>query len=123
MKLTVLTWLKDWILPIIAKIIEVTFRCILFLLPLGVFMLLLQLRNKVSKVSNISVYTNDRSVWQFVFPGFLLVAVEPKIIPIKFMEKKLSFQNWVSRNKYLLTFLSMSIIVGLMILSYIKIGG
>ena len=78
MKLTILNWFKDELIPLIGKLIEILFRILLFILPLGVFLIIIQYRGKVSKVSNLSVYTNEESVWQHIYPGFALIAISPE---------------------------------------------
>lgn len=122
MQLTVLTWLRDNSIGFIGRVIEITFRLILCLLPLGVYMVLLQKRSKASTINNISVYTKDYSRWQHVFPGFILVSVEPEALTNYFTRVNSNFQGWINRNKYLLSFLFMLTVVGLMILSYIRGG-
>ena len=79
MKIEVTKWAFDTITSFFKQSIEVLLRCLLFILPIGVYLILLQFRNKVSSISNISVYTTDKSVWQHVFPGFILVAVSPDL--------------------------------------------
>lgn len=121
MQLTVLKWIGEKSVRVLGRVIESIFRTILFLLPLGVYMLLLQ-RRKASSITSISVYTNERSQFQHVFPGFILVSVEPESLS-KFLTKVHNdFQSWVQRNKYALAFLFMSIIVTLMVLTYIRGG-
>lgn len=115
MKLIVLSWLKDVLKGFIGKTIEILFRVFLFFLPLGLFMFILQHRNKVSKVSNLTVYTTDESVWQHVFPGFILVAVDPNQFKNFIKSKKDSIQKWIKDNQYLLTMFFMTLIVILMI--------
>ena len=122
MKLTVLKWIGESSIGILGRTIEVLFRIILCFLPLGVYMLLLQKRTKASKISNIMVYTNDRSIWQHVFPGFILVSIEPDGMQKFLLNLNSNFKNWVERNKYLLALLFMSSIVGLMLLMYLKGG-
>ena len=122
MKLTVLKWLGESSIGFIGRTIELLFRILLCFLPLGVYMLLLQKRSKVSKVSNLAVYTNDRSVWQHVFPGFILVSIEPDELSNFLTKVHNSLQSWVEKNKHILALLFMSTIVALMILSYIKGG-
>ena len=115
MKLTVLTWIRDSSVSLIGRSIELLFRVILFFLPLGVYLFLIQSRDKASKVSNISVYTTDDSVWQHIFPGFILVAVNPNSFKNSFNSIKLKFQQWVNNNKYELTTLFMAIIIVLLL--------
>ena len=122
MKLTVLKWIGESSIGILGRTIEILFRITLCLLPLGVYMLLLQKRTKASKISNIMVYTNDRSIWQHVFPGFILVSIEPDGMQKFLLNLNSNFKNWVERNKYLLALLFMSSIVGLMLLIYLKGG-
>ena len=119
MKLTVINWLKDGLTGFTGRTIELLFRTILLLLPMGVFLALIQLRGKASSVSNISVYTEENSVWQHIFPGFMLVAVDPKQLKNAVNKMKKDFQSWVENNKYILAFLFMTAIVALMIINYI----
>ena len=93
MKLTVLNWFWESFKVFLGKIIELIFRAVLFCLPLGVYMLVIQYRNKVSKVSNLSVYTTDESVWQHIFPGFILVSLNPEQFKSTIKSKKEGVQN------------------------------
>ena len=122
MRLTVLNWIKDEATPFVGRAIEFLFRTILFLLPLGVYLFLLQGRSKASSINSISVYTNEESKFQHIFPGFILVSISPNSLNEALLKAKSSFQSWVERNKYLLAFMFMSVIVGIMMLSYIKGG-
>lgn len=122
MKLTVLKWIAESSVGLLGRTVELIFRTILCVLPLGVYMLLLQKRSKASKISNIMVYTNDRSIWQHVFPGFILVAIEPDEMKKFFTNLNNNFKAFVERNKYLLALLFMASIVGLMLLMYLRGG-
>lgn len=104
MKLQVLTWLRDSLIGLTGRIIELLFRIILCCLPLGVYLLLIQFRSKASKISNISVFTNDNSTWQHVFPGFILVAINPDLLKESYFKFRRNFQAWISDNRFLLFF-------------------
>ena len=122
MKLTVLTWLKDSSINLIGRSIEFLFRAILCLLPLGIYLVLLQKRSKASTINTISVYTKEYSKWQHVFPGFILVSIEPDSL-INFLTRvNNNTQNWISKNKYYIAILFMATIVALMVLSYTRGG-
>ena len=116
MKLTVLKWLGSSSVVLLGRLIELTFRTILCFLPLGVYMLLLQKRKGASSATTISVYTNERSKFQHVFPGFILVAIEPGALDLMIGQVKEKVQNWISQNKYILAFSFALILVILMIL-------
>ena len=122
MKLTVLGWLKEELVPLLGKGTELIFRLILFFLPLGVYMCLLQLRSKASSVTSISAYTKDNSRFQHIFPGFMLVSIDPDSLTNLINKMNSNFQLWVNNNKYTISFLFMAVIVGLMVISYIKGG-
>ena len=92
MKLQVLTWLRDSLINISGRIIELLFRGILCCLPLGVYLLLIQFRSKASKVSSLSVFTTDESMWQHIFPGFILVAINPNLLKESWFKKKRNIQ-------------------------------
>ena len=116
MKLIVLNWLKDELIPFLGKVIEILFRIFLLILPMGVFLYVIQVRDKASTIRNISVYTNDNSVWQHIFPGFILVAIDPKGFKTSQSNLKNKLQAWVESNKYLLALLFMFVIVVMMAL-------
>ena len=119
MKLTVLKWLGDSSVTLLGRLIELMFSLILCFLPLGAYMILLQKRKKASSVNTISVYTNERSKFQHVFPGFILVSVEPDSLNTFLLKVRDSIQNWVQRNKYLLILSFMATVIILMV----RIGG
>ena len=121
MKLQVLTWLRDSLIGLTGKTIELIFRTILFCLPLGIYILLIQFRSKASKVSNISVFTNDNSVWQHIFPGFILVAVNPNLLKESYFKFRRNFQMWVNDNKFLLFFIMLTIVFALTFLVFYMI--
>ena len=120
MKLIVLNWLKDASVNFLGRAIEILFRIILLILPMGLFLVLIQYREKASKVSNITVYTNDESTWQHIFPGFILVAVNPKLLNNTLNNMRKNFQAWVFKNQYLLSFMFMATIVLLMVWGYVQ---
>ena len=122
MELTVMRWLRDFLVPLIGKTVELLFRVLLCLLPLGVYMVILQKRVKASSTRTISVYTKENSKFQHVFPGFLLVSIDPDSLSSYLAKAHNNVQNWIQRNKYVIALLFMSAIVGLMVLSYIRGG-
>lgn len=122
MKLTVLKWFWERMLVLLGRTIEIIFRSLLCLMPLGLYLLIIQNRQKASSISSISVYTNEKSKFQHVFPGFLLVSINPDGLSEFINKNNTNLQNFIQRNKYTLSLLFMSVIVGLMILSYIRGG-
>lgn len=120
MKLEVVQWLADELKPFLGRVIELFFRCILFLLPLGVYLLLIQYRKKASTIRNINVYTQDESTWQHIFPGFILVSISPETFRKQVQEKKRNFQLWISSNKYIFEALALAAIIILLYLGGVK---
>ena len=116
MKLTVLTWIKDELLPLFGNLIEILFRCLLLIIPMGFFLLLIQARSKASSIRTILDFTEDNSKWQHIFPGFIIVAIDPDIASNTYKRIKINVQSWINGNKYLLSFLCMTLIVALMII-------
>ena len=120
MKLTTITWVKDALLLFIARLIEVAFRVILFILPLGVFLLVLQNRSKVSSVSSLSAFTNDNSVWQHVFPGFILISVDQKQFRNNLLKVRERVQGWIKENRGLIDILFMFLVVLVLVILEIR---
>ena len=116
MKLTVLTWLRDELLGNLGKLIEILFRLVLLVLPMGLYLLLVQGRSKASSIRTILDSTEDNSRWQYIFPGFRLVAVDPNAAKTTYSKFKINVQSWINSNKYLLGFIFMTLVVTLMII-------
>ena len=117
MKLTVLTWLRDSSINLIGRTIELLFRILLFFLPLGLYLLLIQMREKASAVSSLTAFTNDESRWQHVFPGFILITVNHQSFRRSLNKLKSSTQLWISSNKYLIEVLFMILLLLLLWIS------
>ena len=115
MKLTVLTWLRDASIGLVGRIIEFLFRLTLCILPLGLFLLLIQCRSKASAISSLSVYTKPESAWQHIFPGFILVAIDPKTLEKNFTSIKKNINTWVDINKYFLALIFAILVVVIML--------
>ena len=116
MKLTVLTWLKDASIGLIGRTIELIFRILLFFLPLGLYLLLIQTREKASAVSSLTAFTNDESRWQHVFPGFILITINHQSLKKATTRVKTNIQSWIASNKYIIALLFMATIVALMVM-------
>ena len=103
MKLEVTKWIIDFLTELFKQFLERFFRIVLFCLPLGVYLMLIEFRSKVSSMSNISIFTKDNSVWQHVFPGFILVAIDPMLFKNEINKKCIDFQRWIEKYKYILS--------------------
>lgn len=114
MKIEATRWVKDFLVNLFKQIIEFSIRIILFFLPMGLYLFLLQFRKNVSSTSNLSVFTTPNSVWQHIFPGFILVAIDPNYFKNQIMIRYNGFQNWINSNKYILCFLFALLLVILM---------
>ena len=68
---------------IVLNILELILKGIYMLLPIGLYMALLQFRDKVSKVSAIHTFTRDDSTFQFIHKNFMLVCVDPSTVRIR----------------------------------------
>ena len=117
MKLTVLTWLKDSSIGLIGRTIELIFRGLLLFLPLGVYLLLIQSREKASVISSLSAFTTDDSRWQHIFPGFILITINQQSLKKSIIKSRNQIQNWIAANKYIIAMLFMAAIVALMVIN------
>ena len=107
----VIKWVTDFLVGVLRQSLELLLRVILFFLPLGFYLTLLEFRSKVSSTSNLSVYTNDKSTWQHVFPGFILVAIDSSLFKKTLKSINESFQQWIKQNKYTLAFIACMVLI------------
>lgn len=78
--------------------------CVLMylLLPVGLFMLIMGFRTKNHKTTAIGTFTNDKSEFQHIFPNFILVIVEPKLLQKKLNDKVQQIDKFMSKYKNLI---------------------
>ena len=120
MQFTVLKWVREFLLLGIARTLEVLFRILLLITPLGVYLFVIQGRSKASSVSSLSAFTNDKSVWQHIFPGFMLVSVDKNQFKTSIIKIRDNVQSWIRENKPLLDVLLMLCIVLVLIILEIR---
>ena len=88
--------------------------CILLycLLPIGLFMLIMISRTKNHKATAIGTYTNERSEFQHIFPNYILVIVEPKLMQ-KSIDNKIKVINaFVDKYKWIFLLLFFFLLTG-----------
>ena len=77
--------------------------CILLycLLPIGLFMLIMSSRTKNHKATAIGTFTNERSEFQHIFPNYMLVIVEPKLMQKSIENKVKAINAFVDKYKWI----------------------
>ena len=104
------------IVKIIMGLTEGLLRLFVLLLPLGLFMLLIQLRTKAPSGAALPAYVNNaKSEWQFVYAGTILVMLEPNSLRDKFNNYVSSLNRFVSKYKFLLIFWALALLTALVL--------
>lgn len=88
--------------------------CILLycLLPIGLFMLIMSSRTKNHKATAISTFTNERSEFQHIFPNYILVIVEPKLMQKSIDNKIKAINAFVDKYKWIFLLLFFFLLTG-----------
>ena len=88
--------------------------CILLycLLPIGLFMLIMSSRTKNHKATAIGTYTNERSEFQHIFPNYILVIVEPKLMQKSIDNKIKVINTFVDKYKWIFLLLFFFLLTG-----------
>ena len=91
--------------------------CVLIylLLPIGLFMLIMGFRTKNHKATAIGTFTNDRSEFQHIFPNFILVTVEPKLLQKTLNDKLQQLDKFMEKYKTVLILLVIGTLMALSI--------
>lgn len=104
------------LIKIVMGLTEGLLRLLILLLPIGLFMLLIQLRTKAPSGSALPIYVNNgKSEWQFVYSGTILVMMEPNALRDKFNAMISTVNRFLNKYKFLL------IIWGLILLTAVVI--
>lgn len=88
------------VLGLIAYVGEYVLRFIYLCLPLGLFMFMMSLRKKCNSITAIDVYANEKAVFQQVYPGALLVLIEPKAFLDRCKVLSMKAETFIEVHKY-----------------------
>ena len=83
-------------------LLEKVLICLYCCLPIGLFMLLMSLKSKTHKATALSTFTTEQSEFQLIFPNYILVIVEPKLLKKYVDKKKKDLAKFMETNKYLI---------------------
>lgn len=64
----------------ILYVLNIVAHIVALCLPVGLYVLLLQLRSKCSVISSLSAYAPPESTWQFIYPNTIIVTTTPKLL-------------------------------------------
>jgi len=88
---------------IILGTLELVLKGIYMLLPIGLYIALLQFRDKVSKASAIHTFTKDVSTFQFIHKNFILVCIDPSTVRIRNKNILKSIDKFFEKYKSVIT--------------------
>lgn len=102
-------------LMLIVGVMDVILKIIYLSMPLWFFMLVLQLRKNVDKVTGLTIYYDEDSTWHTVYDGVVLVNTNPGGL----YRKINSIKQWfINTRWYWLILCSLSIIGALCVIAY-----
>ena len=104
--------LLDVFLNILNKILTIVY----LLLPVGLFMLVMQLRDKNNKATAINTFITDNSEFQFIFPEYILVSNKPNNLKTNTKNKLVKLNTFCDKWKGLfITLILICIIITIII--------
>ena len=98
-------------------ILDVLVRMAYLCLPLWFFMLILQLRKNVDKVTGLTIYYSEDSTWHTIYDGVVLVNTQPGALE----RRLLNIKNWFIKTKYMWIVVAILIIISTLIYIAIKL--
>lgn len=96
------------ILMLILWTLEWVARIIWLLLPLGLHVFILQMRQKVDRLPALTGYFDPESTWQMVYDGVVLVNTAPNALYKRFDNTK----NWFIKTRWYWLVLTVLVAVG-----------
>lgn len=107
----VLNAIRDMIAWILNKVLTLVYLC----LPVGLFLLLMQLRDKNNKATAIGAFVDENSEFQYIFPEYILVSVDPNKLKRDTRRKISNVNSFMEKWKW-------TLLIGLLGLILIAIG-
>lgn len=100
-KFTFLFLTVNAIISIFMWVLNKILTILYLLLPIGLFMLIMQLRDKNNKANAIGTFLEDNSEFQFVFSDYMLVANKPNELKTKTKKRLNNLNNFLDKWKWL----------------------
>lgn len=101
-KLSFLSATLNLIISTLLNILNYVLAFLYMCLPLWFFMVIMQLRDKNNKATAISTFVKDNSEFQYIFPGYILVAVDPTSLRKWHKNFMRIVYDYLNTNKWLL---------------------
>ena len=106
----------------IIQVLKVAVNMLFFLLPVGVYVLIMQFTRKMSAMSSIETYVDpSKGEWMFIYPNTILVTTDANLYKKNIKKFNKELNKFIENNKNVLALL-FDIIV-LFILVFIAVRG
>lgn len=102
---------------IIYNILEGICKFIYLMLPLGVHMFALQMREKINPVTTLTTFIDENSTWTVVYDGLVMVNTNVGAVRNKFKK----FNNWCKKWTWLFITLAVLAIITLLVVITLKV--
>lgn len=89
------------------KILTALYLC----LPIGLFFLLMQLREKNNKGNAIGAFIDENSEFQYIFPEYILVSNKPNKMKTEYKAKMTRLNNFLDKWKWTVIAILMVVLV------------
>ena len=101
----------------IYNILEWIVKIIYLMLPLGLHMFALQMREKISPVTTLTTFIDENSTWTVVYDGLVMVNTNVGAVRRRFKNTRIWFKN----HTWLFVTLATIIVIVLLILVALKL--
>lgn len=96
----------------IIKLLRLIVNMFFFLLPVGLYVVIIQLANKMNAFSSLHSYVEpDKAEWMFIYPNTILVTTDSKLYKRNWKEFERKFNKFINEHKYVLITLVCLVIV------------
>ena len=114
-KFPMLNVILQLIIALTVGVVEKIFVFLYCMLPIGLFMAIMSLRDKNHKMPAISTFTSENSEFQHIFPNYILVIIEPNYFK-KLMNSRIkSINTFLDKYKLIIAFMFILSIIALFV--------
>ena len=99
------------------NILEGICKFIYLMLPLGLHMFALQMREKINPVTTLTTFVNENSTWTVVYDGLVMVNTNVGAVRNRFKQ----FGNWCKKWTWLFKTLAVLAIIALLVVIAMKV--
>ena len=103
-------------LLIFIQLLKVTTNTLFFLMPVGVYILILQFAKKMNAISALEAFVDrEKGEWMYIYPNTILVSADANLYKTQLNKLNRNVNKFIEKNRYTLFAIFCILLICLMV--------